>query len=299
MLTNLTEAMKAKTKMTGYSNSWKYVQERIPVNKKHKGIAQRLVRIQLGLEDPVSSQKRRTNVVLSRYGSFTTKILPAHLSKVGLGSRPSTSSDSNDLRTNKLVELSQPCVADDDFRIFKKPDPPPKKESSSLSRDKVSRTSKTSTSLLQSNAGEKDKEIVHPEPSVSSVATGAESSNASVFTSNISITPLKKKSKRPNTATWVDSQRVKNAYTANAFSEASLALSHQTGLIDAEGHGLLRKVQQDTGKAKAYERVVPDMYMRDPKMFVGVKVPKLEDVHVSEAHFGSQKVCIGFSCCSF
>jgi len=76
-----------------------------------------------------------------------------------------------------------------------------------------------------------------------------------------------------------------------AFSEASLAESHHSNMIDGEGHSLLRKFAKHKTDAEAFDKIIPDVFLRNPKMTTAIKVPKLKKIDPSELLFGNQQVC--------
>ena len=61
-------------------------------------------------------------------------------------------------------------------------------------------------------------------------------------------------------------------------------------MSDGEGHALLRKIARNKLEAEAYDKIIPNIYLRNPKMSANVKVPKLNEVETSELLFGSQSV---------
>lgn len=73
------------------------------------------------------------------------------------------------------------------------------------------------------------------------------------------------------------------------FSEHSISSSHQEGLIDAEGHQILRRVNCDPQRKEIFARSVPQILLKDIPMSCKVAVPKLGDVISSEILFGDQK----------
>jgi Ca2+-binding EF-hand superfamily protein len=73
------------------------------------------------------------------------------------------------------------------------------------------------------------------------------------------------------------------------FSEHSIASSHQQGLIDAEGHHILRKVNHDRERKEIFSRPIPQVLLKDVQMSCSVEVPALGEMLSSEILFGDQK----------
>lgn len=73
------------------------------------------------------------------------------------------------------------------------------------------------------------------------------------------------------------------------FSEHSISASHQQGLIDAEGHHILRKVNRDRERKEIFSRPIPQILLKDVPMSCSVEVPALGEVLSSEILFGDQK----------
>jgi Ca2+-binding EF-hand superfamily protein len=73
------------------------------------------------------------------------------------------------------------------------------------------------------------------------------------------------------------------------FSEHSISSSHQQGLIDAEGHHILRKVNHDRERKEIFSRPIPQVLLKDVQMSCSVEVPTLGEVSSSEILFGDQK----------
>lgn len=75
-----------------------------------------------------------------------------------------------------------------------------------------------------------------------------------------------------------------------AFSDASIASMLREGLIDAEGHRILRKIAANNDRVEVYERSQPTLLIRNPTMSTTIKLPQLEAVRKTEISFGAQKV---------
>lgn len=78
-----------------------------------------------------------------------------------------------------------------------------------------------------------------------------------------------------------------------AFSESSLAGLHREGLIDVEGHRILRSIASKPDRVQVYDRSQPTLLIRNPAMSVSVSLPSLDSVRKTEIAFGSQKVSVG------
>jgi WD40 repeat protein len=74
-----------------------------------------------------------------------------------------------------------------------------------------------------------------------------------------------------------------------AFSDQSIAGMLREGLIDAEGHRILRKIAGNTDRIEVYDRSQPILLIRNPAMSTSISLPALESVRKTEISFGAQK----------
>ena len=88
---------------------------------------------------------------------------------------------------------------------------------------------------------------------------------------------------------WVESEDLGTVVSA-PFSESSIASSHQDGLIDGEGHLILRRVNADKDKVDAYNRSVPTVLLRNVGLSTKVQIPSVGTDAESEVNFGVQRV---------
>jgi hypothetical protein len=86
---------------------------------------------------------------------------------------------------------------------------------------------------------------------------------------------------------------------SQAFSESSIMIGHQEGLIDGEGHRILRRVNNDRDKVNVYARSIPKIMLRNVAMSSQIEIPLLGSVAASEVSFGTQKVSHSFPCFMF
>lgn len=75
----------------------------------------------------------------------------------------------------------------------------------------------------------------------------------------------------------------------HAFSSSSLQEGSKDGLLDIESSRILRILNKDEGRAKAFDRVVPGVMLRNVALSTTFKFPDSEVCH-SELSFGHQKV---------
>lgn len=271
MLTNLTDGMKEKAMLTGRGAVWKFIQERIAVTEYHQKVAKRLVRLELGLDPP------RPLPVFHKRISAT--LLPGMLE---LGINHPLHEDAispidmqkkrerDVLRSEILGELSTEGSVGYDEGSF-----------ADFMSDKTQHkeaSSKVSTSI--------------------SKAIGDDASTVSTITA-ASISPIRGRARRsPQKIPRELWEVIGDAGGASgvaslgplAFSEASLSESHHSNLIDGEGHALLRKFAKHKSDAEVFDKIIPDIYLRNPKMTASVKIPKLKAVKAAEVVFGKQQV---------
>jgi hypothetical protein len=99
----------------------------------------------------------------------------------------------------------------------------------------------------------------------------------------------KERKKKKNAETWHVSTSLSKGLPT-AFSESSLILGSQEGLIDIESHRLLRRIGKRVDKVSAYGRLIPDIMLRDIHATATLKIPALSDIQPQEVSFGTQKV---------
>jgi hypothetical protein len=93
-----------------------------------------------------------------------------------------------------------------------------------------------------------------------------------------------------STPLWINAEQAVPHF--DAFSEHSLTQGVQRGLIDAEGHLRLRKVDKDSERKEIFSRSVPQVMLRNTAMSAHVKMPSLTEARTSEVLFGVQKVLL-------
>jgi Ca2+-binding EF-hand superfamily protein len=74
-----------------------------------------------------------------------------------------------------------------------------------------------------------------------------------------------------------------------AFTEDSINKSMNEGLIDDEGHAILRKIMKAPDKGAQYDQAAPVILLRNPSLSSTIRVPQLDAVKRSEINFGVQK----------
>lgn len=75
-----------------------------------------------------------------------------------------------------------------------------------------------------------------------------------------------------------------------AFSEASIMGLQRDGLIDEEGHRILRAIAAKPDRVQVYDRSQPTLLLRNTALSTTVTLPPLDAVSRSEIAFGVQKV---------
>jgi Ca2+-binding EF-hand superfamily protein len=122
--------------------------------------------------------------------------------------------------------------------------------------------------------------------SLSSLHTMLSQTTATVRTRNSHNSSSK--SIYPSNTLWSSTTDL-NPLQTHAFSETSITTSHQDGLIDAEGHKILRKINKNSDKVEVYGRLLPEVLLRNPHLTTQVKIPTLDSISDSEVSFGNQK----------
>jgi WD40 repeat protein len=277
-LPNVTEKMKS-TRLSEEPTKWKFILEKIPVTKSHRDIAARLVKILTQAETPREEKERRKGGLPAGFGELTG-LKPAPIKM-----KRTVTSDARDvLRTEILTKLNEvesvmPESAEGSMRM-------------SLPEISPVKTSKRGMQEWPASCGKHDSD-----DELSSISDGSSvkfvrgkmGSDGLSVTSMTSDLSKSQRSFASISTMWIDSQSLHTSQSA-PFSEASITLSHQEGLIDGEGHKILRRVNADKDKVEAYNRSVPTVSLRNVGLSTAVAMPPKGSSAESEVSFGTQKV---------
>lgn len=278
MLTNLTDEMKEKAILTGRGAVWKFIQERIAVTEYHRKVARRLVRIELGLElppPPPKFKKRHAATLLDGMNNLGANH-PLHKQMMSSPIDLQKKKERDDLRSDILCELSNEGSLKSVEESF-----------GSYMFKKRYAEQYGGSSILP---GIPDILVSHDDDTMSTMSTITTGSMAPLK----GISPIRRKDRKAREL-WEplgDAGGASGAASLGpvAFSEASLAESHHANLIDGEGHQTLRKFAKHKSDAEAFDKIIPDIYLRNPKMSTRIQIPTMQEVQPSELLFGNQKV---------
>ena len=265
-LPNVTEAMKAK-RVNGEFVKWKFVMEKIPVTKSHVEIAKRLVRLVTSEAPPPKDEKdrRKAGAVgglcshdMSVLKSLSAPPVPKKVKKT------ITSDERDILRREMLMKLNE--------------------------IDDTCRDTDEATVASCTRHGSDDHSLnTVTHASGAKIMKGKLGSDGMSVQSLTSDMSLSQRSFASASSLWLDAESL-GSITSAPFSESSITVSHQEGLIDAEGHKILRRVNADKDKVDAYNRSVPTVEIRNVAMSTRVVMPPLGSQAESEVSFGTQKL---------
>ena len=276
-LPNLTEKMKNPRKKIAELDGWKFILERIPVTQQQKEIAHILVQ-KLSLD----KNKNRRQMKEERDRRKNVFQLQDNQQNVSLTEMSSTATieeiERSAFRASIIKSLSEPPVFDDDG-------PPTLLE---LTNYNAMRKSMCGGPL------EKIAEQVRGNLSGNNSISGS-----SLSSSSKSLAPMQSlslmKSSSLGRSLWSTADDLgisdpsRGQPVAAAFTEDSINKSMNEGLIDDEGHAILRRIMKAPDKGAQYDQAAPIILLRNPSMSSTIRVPQLDSIKRSEINFGSQK----------
>lgn len=275
-LPNITEKMKNR-RLSDEPTKWKFILEKIPVLKSHRDIAAKLVKALTQEATPRDEKERRKGGISSGLG-------PNGLS--GLKPKPARpkrtiTSDARDvLRMEILTKLNETeSILPESTGSLKIPLP----EISPIKQ------SKRGMQMTAASCGKLDSDDDLSSISGNSSVKFVRGSDGMSVSSSMTELSKSQRSFASISTMWIDSQSLHTSQSA-PFSEASITLSHQEGLIDGEGHKILRKVNADKDKVDAYNRSVPTVSIRNVGLSTSISMPAKGTSAESEVSFGTQKV---------
>jgi hypothetical protein len=77
-----------------------------------------------------------------------------------------------------------------------------------------------------------------------------------------------------------------------AFSRFSIAEGKRMGVYDTEGFRILSKIQGNEDELEAFNRVVPQVLLRNTSTCTRAKMPLIGEASPEELAFGQQKVSL-------
>jgi WD40 repeat protein len=303
MLTNLTDEMKAKSLTLGLQHAWKFVQERIPISDMHKQIARDFLRMMQSSPDAKKRSKSREksgNVSGNSSPLAIDTLSPSFEGGGGMSpmrsqaiSAANSADDSEELsrlilRNYKLHEARHPGIDEtgriefDESAVVS----PVRVASPARTASRNSRNLDDSWSQMSSGDSGDDKDELKASEVLDQQGSSPKSPPRA----------LSRQRGKKGKCFWIKASETGFANAAAPFSEASISLSKQFGVIDTETQQLLRTIGRNKNTVRAYDRIVPPLYLRSSSIENGIEVPKLDNIETAEILFGTQRVIL--SCTS-
>jgi WD40 repeat protein/Ca2+-binding EF-hand superfamily protein len=310
-LPNMTEHMKATSRCKEPGTQWKFILEQIPISKHHIDIANTLVRQlkqtrQEKMMETRFSQDRRHLAMPLGFKGFREEFVEGQ------------ESEQAKLRKSILSSLNDPPTLSEEVP----PSRLPTKEEKELIKLSLFGTENKSTTNTMSLASPSPGGLSSASFASSPPGT-REGTRDGTFSPSRPLTTQKSKSKgetlKSSLMFKTDSSVCMSCFglpslwavpgekdifgnsvmkaTSNvpeqpvppAFSDSSIAGMLREGLIDAEGHRILRKIAANTDRVEVYDRSQPILLIRNPSMSTTIKLPALESVRKTEISFGAQR----------
>lgn len=280
-LPNITEKMKNPRQKIADLDSWKFILERIPVTEAQKAIAHILVQ-------KLAADKNETKRLMKEERDRRKNVFKKQEEEVAMAQLiESTSMCSLEeaekiaLRTAVIKSLSEPPVLNYDG-------PPTLLELASL-KDATRRS-------MDGGPMERIAELVRT--NISSSNSVSSSSVTSATSRSMSLNQMQSLSLMRSSmvkSLWSTADDLgmsdtrKSEPVPAAFTEDSINKSMNDGLIDDEGHAILRKIMKAPDKGAQYDQAVPVILLRNPAMSATIRVPPIDSIKKSEINFGQQK----------
>lgn len=283
-LPNLTEKMQNPRKRITNLDSWKFILERIPVTQNQKEIAHILLQ-KLSLDKNVNrrmmkeERERRRNVYKHQQDEVNIASLTEMSSTV-----TEEELERSSFRAAIIKSLSERPAINDDA-------PPTLHQ---LTNFNAMRQSMMGGQM--ENIAEQVRSSLSGNNSIagSSVASTTTSFSARSLAPMQSMSFLKSSSLARSLWSTADDIGLTDTSKSGqpipaAFTEDSINKSMHEGLIDDEGHSILRKIMKAPDKGAQYDQAAPIILLRNPSLSSTIKVPQLDGIKKSEINFGTQK----------
>ncbi|MCL4419262.1 hypothetical protein M1146_04125, partial [Patescibacteria group bacterium] len=316
VLPNVTEYMKSQSRCKEPGSQWKFILERIPVTKIHVELATSLVRqirmLKENFRDFHTGDRNRHGTLPFGFKGFRDTSVTEEVTDV------------KDM-TRKVIlkKLSEPPPVSEDIP----PSRLPTKEEKELI--KLSLLNNSGSRLAQSSltASSEGFPVLGNTLDTMSSVNLLPSTSLSPLPSNILTARAKNEAKKKKhesalrsslmfagdssvclscfgvPSLWTvpgekdifgntvqqGSANVPVQQVAPAFSDTSIANLMREGLIDTEGHHILRTIAKNHDRVQVYDRSQPTLLIRNPMMSTSVQLPAIDSIKKTEIYFGPQK----------
>lgn len=300
-LPNLTDEMKQQTEESNL-REWIFLKEKIPVKPMHTLIAKQflthIAERDKNNENEMAGRRDRRNAV-DNSSSDNRKHIAIKTNDEGRNSilmsllLPQANASPNlppvPGSTVKIRKASQLLSADEQKHItsFSETLPPIDKKASgnsSPSKEKTpSRAAQKADKDIEALKRKVDKRLRSASvPAASSGSLKSEALSSSKYQKKRSKTVFHSDNEWDNANDFMRNP-------VNAFSSSSITDGYKDGVLDDESHKLLRILNKDEFRTKAFDRVIPGVLLRNVAMSTTFKFPDSDVCH-SEVNFGQQKV---------
>lgn len=300
-LPNLTEEMKQKAEEEKVE--WLFLKEKIPVKPVHTTLANRFLKTIAERDQPKIEVQRRTavqvvdenkdkikfeistndegrnNILMSLLGSYRDypkKVLPKVSSQAMLLRIASETLAKTTDELSKSVELLPPL-----------PDTPTSKATVAEKRLQKVNQEIDALKCKLNRRTYSPKRSRRDDKSVTTKNSDQDDS-ASCSTKRSSCSAKTIKSLFISDKEWNNPNDFVK-HPVNAFSTSSIDDGYKDGVIDDESHKMLRILNKDEFRTKAFDRVIPGVMLRNVAMSTTFQFPTSEINH-AEMSFGMQKV---------
>ncbi|CAE7475174.1 unnamed protein product, partial [Symbiodinium microadriaticum] len=259
---------KLKARKMEVTPGWRFFMERIPVTLSHVDFANRLVNEIVGENrkndtppSPPGRHRTSRSALLTTKASFG-EMLRRNFTSGALADRDSVQ---NEVRSHILKELAAPYLPTDKS-----------KETTEEDFDTIER---------QGSGISKSEQACSPAINSHRPRTATELVGQSLF---VRSTDSSSRVLRQQDSLWSEAESV--AVVDPAFSRRSIAISSNEGIIDAEAHKVLLRVQAEKSRVESLNKASQKVKLRNPALSTHVTMPKLGSVTAADITFGAQKV---------
>jgi hypothetical protein len=326
-LPNLTERMKNALQTLNLSGDWTFRLERILITDSHRELAQRMVTL---LTSPINANTTQRKVSLISALNSAMNLKRALTSGSSKDNEDMVEASSTRNRQSLVRLQALQCLRE---QLKSSEDAPPSSNtilhqtgegSTSSSRVGTSinttRNSRISTAMSTKRASLQNTRVFDTHvPKLSNRPRGQIHDDISELTGSLdargtlqphvqdnqsdmhSLSQEKTALSNYSSASlWSTAEQLCEASKLNthtvvpAFSDSSLNLSRMEGFINSEEYDILKEVANNPDRLMAFDRSVPALLLRNPKLSLhsDLDIKSIDRVNSAEVNFGEQKVSL-------
>ena len=304
LLPNVTDKMKSKSLFSKERTCWKFFMERIPVNVSHIDVAKKLL-ISLDRKESADTSGHETGrrrdhanmgLLVSSGDVNGDEMLLLRKTRVTDGdfdpsvtSKPLTQKDVNRIQILRDLRKTHDSCDEDSMSSLVFNSSPVRASTGARSRRQIVDVPPDSVGTSTIPPLNIAKRVQTASPSSRKKGHG---SSKKMDSHSVSMSSHRSASTLHSTSSMWSSTDEIFPLTNPAFSEHSIAAGHHEGLIDAEGHKILRRVNQNEDRREVYNRSTPKVLLRNVPLSTQLQVPSTNSVKLSEVAFGPQMVSL-------